>query len=130
MKAYWDSSALVESHLDNSLYTRLIREGAYTRTHRIAEAFSALTGKAAIRMPANDAAAAIKGLSQYLEFVDLTAQESIHALDKAQRLGVRGGRVHDYLHALAAKKSGAELLLTLDENDFNGLVSGLVIEQV
>jgi predicted nucleic acid-binding protein len=40
-----------------------------------------------------------------------------------------GGRVHDYLHAVAAQKSGAKKLLTLDENDFNDLTK-VEIEQV
>ena len=45
-------------------------------------------------------------------------------------MGVRGGRVHDYMHALAASKSGADALLTTDRNDFNGLVPDLAVEQV
>jgi predicted nucleic acid-binding protein len=130
MRAYWDSSALVQSHLDNTVHTRLRHEGAYTRTHSLSETFATLTGRAAIAMSANDAAAAIKGLLQYLELVDLTGPEVARAFAKAQSLGVRGGRVHDYVHALAAEKSGAKTLLTLDRNDFIGLVHSLSVEQL
>lgn len=130
MKAYWDASALIETHLDSDLYDRLKREGAFTRTHTLAETFSTLSGNPKFRASANEAAAAIKGLVQHLEFVDVPAAEIIEALDEAQARGVRGGRVHDYIHALAAKKSGAHTLLTLDRNDFESLVPGLTVEQV
>jgi predicted nucleic acid-binding protein len=130
MKAYWDSSALIQSHLDNTVHARLRREGAYTRTHSLSETFATLTGRAAIAMSANDAAAAVKGLLQYLDLVDLTGVEIAKALAKAQSLGVRGGRVHDYIHALAAEKSGAKTLLTLDRNDFSGLVHNVSVEQL
>jgi predicted nucleic acid-binding protein len=129
-KAYWDSSALVESTLDEKLENRLVAEGGFARDHVLAEVFSSLTGNAQIRMPANDAAKTIRAMESRLEFVNLTRAELMDAMDKAQSLGVRGGAVHDYLHALAAKKSGASELLTLDRNDFNGLVRGLTITQV
>jgi predicted nucleic acid-binding protein len=130
MKAYWDASALIETVQDADLYARLKQEGAFTRTHSLAETFSTLTGNQQFRFSANYAAEAIKGMVQYLEFVDVPAADIITALGKAQARGLRGGRVHDYLHALAAEKSGAAALLTLDKNDFNGLVPSLSIEQV
>jgi hypothetical protein len=65
-----------------------------------------------------------------LEFIELSTDDILQAARDAQSLGVRGGRIHDLLHAKAALKSGATTLLTLDKNDFNGLVPGLSIEQV
>lgn len=131
MKAYWDASALVETHVDDDLHARLKNEGAFTRTHSLSEIFSTLTGgRFAPRSDANDAVKTVEDLAQYLEFVDLTSSEVIAALKKARSLGVRGGRVHDYIHAVAAKKSGATALLTLDKNDFHGLAPSLSIEQV
>lgn len=130
MKAYWDSSALVEAHVDEDIYARLKQERAFTRTHALSEVFSTLSGNPEFRASANQAAAAIKGMAQYLDFVDLPAAEIIEALGKAQACGVRGGRVHDYIHALAASKAGAKTLLTLDRNDFEKLVPGLSVEQV
>ena len=130
MKFYWDSSALVESVLDDELHERLKREGAFTRSHALTEIFSTLTGKAQFRMEAVAAAKTIRELSEHIEFVDLTALEIQDGLAQAQARGVRGGRVHDYMHALAAKKSGAGVLVTLDRNDFVGLAAGLKVEQV
>jgi hypothetical protein len=43
MKVYWDSSALVEACADPALRGRLRAEGGVTRTHALAETFSALT---------------------------------------------------------------------------------------
>ena len=65
-----------------------------------------------------------------LEFVDLTRAEVLTALEQTRRRGVRGGRVHDFLHAVAAEKSGAAQLLTTDEHDFESLSDHLRVEQV
>src|SRR5882724_5129977 len=123
MKAYWDSSALVEAFSDPQLLARLKSEGGLTRPHALSETFASLTGNPKARIDANDAAAVIERLAASLEFVEVTAPEILTALKLARQKGVRGGRVHDYLHAVAAEKSGAKTILTLDENDFDNLTS-------
>lgn len=121
MKAYWDSSALVETTTNAELRTRLQNEKGFTRTHSLAEVFAALTGNPQIRADASQASETIEQLAEYLEFTELSAAEVISALKTAKRKGVRGGHVHDLLHAAAADKSGAKELLTIDTNDFQGL---------
>jgi len=112
------------------LRARLHRDGGFTRTHSLAEMFSTLTGgNLAFRLDADAAAQTIASLARELAFHDLSAEEVLTALKAARKRGVRGGRVHDYLHALAAEKSGAKKLLTLDKNDFNDLTK-VEIEQV
>ena len=128
MKAYWDSSALVQSLADPELQRRLRRERGFTRSHALAETYSALTGNPVTRVNADDAAEFVKSLSQSLDFVEIIVPEILSALKMARQKGVRGGRVHDYLHALAAEKSGARNILTLDKNDFIGITS-LAVEQ-
>ncbi len=59
-----------------------------------------------------------------MHFVELDAAETLAALDLAQQHGVRGGRVHDWLHARAARKAGAAELVTDNLNDFAGLEDG------
>ncbi len=130
MKSYWDSSALVNTASDPVLKARLVRDGGYTRTHTLSEIFSAFTGRMVVRMSASSAHKVIEALSEHLEFVDPTSKEIIDALSNVKSLGVQGARVYDYVHALAAKKCGAESLLTMDRNDFNGLVPELTIEQI
>ncbi|MGH7976715.1 MAG: type II toxin-antitoxin system VapC family toxin [Limisphaerales bacterium] len=121
MKTYWDSSALVESVFEPSLQGRLHRERGVTRAHALAETFAALTGNPQNRVDADVALGLLEQLADSLDFVDLTAAEMLAALKSARKLGVRGGRVHDLFHAVAAKKCGAKKIVTLDKNDFTGL---------
>lgn len=131
MKAYWDSSALVESTSDIALRRRLRADGGYSLTHSLAECFSALTtGGLGIRQDAASAALSVENLAKELSFVDLTPEEVLDALKDARAKGVCGGRVHDLLHAIAAEKSGARELLTLDQNDFSNLTTKVTISQV
>jgi predicted nucleic acid-binding protein len=131
MKAYWDSSALVEAFADQELRTRLRVERGVTRTHALAEIFSALTsGNLALRVTADVAARMVENLAQDLEFVDLTSPEVLAALKQTRKRGVRGGRIHDFLHAVAAEKAKAGQLLTADENDFDSLLDTVKVEQV
>jgi len=124
MNVYWDSSAVVEACNNPTLRARLHREHGVTRTHTLAEVFSTLTGgNLAFRLDADEAARTVAGLAADLEFLDLNAVDVLKALKEARKKGVRGGRIHDYLHAVAAQKSGAKKLLTLDKNDFNNLTT-------
>jgi len=130
MKAYWDSSVIVKATMDLSLRRRLHDEHGFSRPHALAECFSALTaGGLAVRLDADAAARAVNNLAGDLEFVSLTVSEILSALKEAKRRGVRGGRIHDFMHAVAAGKSGVDELLTLDQNDFAGLTT-LTISQV
>jgi len=130
MKTYWDSSAIVEAWIDRSLRARLHQERGFTRTHSLAEVFSSLTkGNLEARLSADDAAQTVAQFAKDLDFVDLSVDEVLAALKQARAKGVRGGRVHDFLHAVAAEKSGADKIITLDENDFDDLTK-LEIELV
>jgi len=130
MKAYWDSSAVIEACNSPGLRARLYRERGLTRTHTLAEVFSTLTGgNLAFRLDADAAAQTVANLATDLDFHDLAAADVLTALKEARKKGVRSGRIHDYLHAVAAQKSGAKKLLTLDKNDFNDLTK-VEIEQV
>ena len=68
--------------------------------------------------------ALIRELTLNMNFVELDAGETLAALDVAQQRGVRGGRVHDWLHARAAQKAKVDELLTDNLNDFAGLDDG------
>ena len=121
MKTYWDSSALVAAVETPAMQLRLQHERGVTRSHALAEVFSTITGNPKNRADAQIAAEILANLAKSLDFVDLTAAEMLAALKSARKLGVRGGRVHDFFHAVAAKKSGAKKIVTLDKNDFAGL---------
>ena len=81
-------------------------------------------------MDADAAAQTVENLAADLSWVNLDVPEVLAALKQARRRGVRGGRVHDFLHAVAAEKSGAKELLTLDQHDFENLTDTVKINQV
>ena len=128
MKAYWDSSALVEALQNPKSRQALARQGGWTRTHSLSEVFSTLTGgRLGLRTSAEDAIQLLEDLAQDLEFVDLDAAQTFRALGKAKRLGVRGGLVHDLLHVEAALLAGAKKIVTLNIEDFRGIRQGMVV---
>lgn len=130
MKAYWDSSALVQAVSDPVLRARLQTERGFTRTHALAEVFSALTGNPHVRFDADWSARTIEQLMANLDFIELSPKELVATLQQAKRKGVRGGHVHDLLHAAAADKSDAQELLTIDVNDFKTLPNRVTVTPV
>jgi len=67
MKAYWDSSALMEAIKDPVLRTRLRDEKGVTRTHALSETFSTLTGNPKDRTETGQAVQAIEQLMEDLD---------------------------------------------------------------
>lgn len=131
MKTYCDTSALIVALHDETLRARLDNGEHVTRVHTLAELFSTLTG-GRLRFKYTPAAASllIEGLCPRLALVELDAAQTRAALADAGRRGVTGGRVHDWLHAVAAGQSGAERLLTSNVDDFRDLESGWTVEAV
>jgi hypothetical protein len=60
----------------------------------------------------------ISELTASVALVELDGKDTLAALSVCQESGVRGGLVHDFLHAAAAEKVGAEGILTLNGRDF------------
>lgn len=130
MKSYWDSSALVAACQDEGVRDRLDAEGGFTRLHGFAEVFSTLTGgRLGFRVNATDAVQLISELREGLHEVELSSEDLLAALGDAESKGVRGGRVHDFLHAVAAVKAGCERIWTLNGSDFGGLYKKLKVEE-
>jgi predicted nucleic acid-binding protein len=125
MKRYWDSSALVEALHHSNVEEKALEPDQTTRPHALAETFSTLTGgRLGFKYLPDDAADLIEELTGNFQFVELTPGEIKAALRAAQAHGVRGGRVHDWIHAVAAQKSGSKVLLTDNLSDFEGLQNG------
>lgn len=132
MKTYWDSSAILAVLTDSAVAARFHRGGQFfTRTHTLSEVFSAMTGgRLSQHFSIERAAGLVRELSARLTLIDIAPSQVLEALDKAKGLGVMGGRVHDYLHAVAAQLHGCNRLLTMDRNDFAGLTGAVKVEQV
>jgi predicted nucleic acid-binding protein len=120
---------LIEALSEPDLRQRLKQDGGLTRSHSLAEVFSALSGgNINLRVAPDKAAEMVANIANDLSFFDLAPADVISALKQAKARGVRSGRVHDFLHAVAAEKSGAKELLTLDRNDFVGLTTVAVTQ--
>jgi predicted nucleic acid-binding protein len=102
----------------------LLRGGHGLYVHALAEVFAFLTGGArGLRVGADLAQRLLReSVLPYVKTVTLTERDVMAALAQAQARGVRGDAVYDYLHIVAARKSGAEVLVTLDTKHFSALV--------
>ena len=128
MRRFWDASALVDALHDDAVEAKIRNPDQWTRTHALAATFATMTGgRLGFRYAPDDAAALIGEVTADLNFVDLNFEETLQALARAQARGIRGGRVHDWLHACAAQKCQAEELLTDNVSDFAGLAEGVAV---
>jgi hypothetical protein len=128
MRRYWDASALVDALHDPRVEQKALEPDQWTRAHALVETFSTLTGgRLGFRYLPEDAAALIREISAGMSFVELDATETWAALEAAGKRGVRGGRVHDWLHACAAHKAKVTELLTDNLADFAGLEEGFTV---
>jgi hypothetical protein len=125
MKRYWDTSALVNALHDLKLEAKVLELDQWTRPHTLSEAFSTLTGgRLGFKYVPADAAALLNNITGGMHFVELDKKDTLAALALAQKYGIRGGRVHDWMHARAAAKAGAAVLVTDNCSDFLGLEDG------
>ena len=125
----WDTSALIVALHDETIRDRLAKGEHVTRSHSLSALFSVLTGgRFRVKYSPNNAAALAADIARQLTFVDLSAEEILRGLHGASRTQVSGGRVHDWMHALAAEKAVASTFLTLNGDDFSGLERGFTVE--
>lgn len=91
--------------------------------HALAETFSILTGgRQGRRLSAATAAQLIEhSVLPFVTVQALSGKDVVAALAECEARGVRGGAIYDWLHLAAAKKAGAEALVTLDSRDFQAL---------
>jgi hypothetical protein len=127
MRTYWDSSALIVVLHTPALLAKLDPANDATRPHTLAELFSTLTKGVNFRYSPQDAANVISSLATSLTFIELSKEDGLSAIKDAQRLAVRGARIHDLMHARAARKFDAEVLMTLDTAGFSNLTSDFEI---
>ncbi|MGA2541440.1 MAG: hypothetical protein ABSG78_07730 [Verrucomicrobiota bacterium] len=136
MKTYWDTSAAINAALSPEVFRRLDKGEHVARLHLLAEFFATMTGRGVeitdeagntdrMVFTQNECAAWLREFADRLEFVELTKEESLNSLDKAQRLGVQGARVYDYWHALVSSKAKSNELITRNTRHFQGLAGNV-----
>ena len=128
MKSYWDTSALINAALSDHVMAKLSGGNAVTRSHSLAEFFGVMTGRGVlvetkrVCFAPQDAAQWLAETARTLAWVELTPAEVLAALADAPAKGVAGARVHDYLHAQAARKAGVDCVFTRDTH-FNAVLT-------
>jgi hypothetical protein len=84
-------------------------------------------GRLGFRVDGEEVTNLLVELIPHLEVCDLDSGETLQCLQNAKSGGIRGGRVHDYLHAMAAVKAECERVYTYNVSDFEGLSKELEI---
>ena len=128
MICYLDISVLVASLLASApehLACDLLLKASsnWTSPHALNETFSTLTGgRLGMRVEAELAAKLIReGILPSVRFIDLSPQEIIDAQAAARSYGVRGGAIYDFMHLVTAKRANADIIYTLNFDDFENL---------
>jgi predicted nucleic acid-binding protein len=131
MKVFFDSSVLVAAmsqghpqHSASLLWARKASLGkieAFMSTHTLAELYSVLTGHPAWRITPEDFVKSLKVLKGYVKPVALGLTDYECALERMASCGFSGGGIYDALHARAALKCKAEVLLSWNEKHFSRL---------
>jgi hypothetical protein len=136
VKTYWDTSAAINALFSPEVFAQLNDGQHVTRLHLLAEFFSTMTGRGVSiveeggqvqRMVLNqsDCAAWLRSFAEKVQFEELTPEEALASLDKAEELGVQGSRIYDYWHALVSDKTKADKLLTRNTAHFADLAGNI-----
>lgn len=136
MRTYWDTSAAINAAISPAVFSRLDAGEHVARLHLLAEFFATMTGRGVeitdedgnvdrMVFTQNECAAWLREFARRLKFEELTKDEALSGLDKAQRLSIQGARVYDYWHALVSEKAKANELLTRNTRHFQGLTENV-----
>jgi hypothetical protein len=136
VRSYWDTSAAINAAISPEVFQRLDSGEHVARLHLLAEFFATMTGRGVeivdeagntdrMVFTQNECAAWLRKFAGRLEFEELSREEALNGLDKAQRLSVQGARVYDYWHALVSDKAKSDELITRNTRHFEGLAGNL-----
>lgn len=126
MRRFFDTSVLISAFVEDERHHETCAEAVagaehgLVYTHALAECFAILTGgRLSVRLPPADAARVVAtNVCERMEVVGLEPHEIMSALSHTRTSGARGGAVYDCLHLAAARKAGADEILTLNVRHF------------
>ena len=133
MKFYWDTSAVINAALSPEVLARLDHDEHVTCPHMFFEFFSTMTGRgievqdvdgnpSRLVFSQADAVLWLKEFASRVSIITLEVSEILDGMAKTRDLGVQGGRIYDFGHAIAALKAGSSVVLTRNERHFAGLI--------
>lgn len=136
MRTYWDTSAAINAAISPQVFRRLETGEHTARLHLLAEFFATMTGRGVkitdeagnaerVIFTQDECAAWLKSFAQKVKFDELTKDEALAALEKAQNKSVQGARIYDYWHAPVAEKMKADELLTRNTRHFQDLAKNV-----
>jgi site-specific recombinase XerD len=137
VRTYWDTSAAINAAISPEVFRRLQSGDHVVRLHLLAEFFATMTGRGVeitdeegntdrMVFTQNECAAWLRKFAEKLQFAELTKEEALNGLDKAQSLSVQGARVYDYWHALVSAKAKSDELITRNTRHFEGLAENVL----
>jgi predicted nucleic acid-binding protein len=95
---------------------------AMATTHAFAESWATLTAiPVEPRIAPTAAERIVDRLVRHIQPVTLEWEDYRLALERCGERGVRSGAIYDALHLIAAERQKADLFLTFNTRDFNGL---------
>ena len=132
MRTYWDTSAAINAAMSPEVFRRLDTGEHMARLHLWAEFFATMTGRGVkvtdeagnaerVIFTQDECAVWLKSFAQKVEFVELTKEEALAALENTRSKSVQGSRIYDYWHALVAEKARADELITRNTRHFEGI---------
>ena len=128
MSALLDSSVLVAALAPDEdrhaeCLALLMQTGNVVYAHAFLETFATLTGgRLGVKVDADFAARLLsESVMPRVQVIELGIAELLAALRLARKHGVRGGGVYDYMHLVAARKTKADILYTINLRDFQHL---------
>jgi hypothetical protein len=136
MKTYWDTSAAINAAFSSEVLDRLDSGEHVARLHLLAEFFATMTGRGILLPDATgnlnrmlftqkECADWLRAFAEKVQFEELTKDEALDALEKAENAGVQGSRIYDYWHALVAEKAKADELITRNTRHFQDLAKNV-----
>lgn len=139
MRFFWDTTAVINASVSPDVAARLSAGEHYVCVHLFAEFFSVMTGRGIsgwdadghpvrVTLDPDDATRWLCEFASRVQTVELDGSELLEGLKRARQRNVFGARVYDYVHALAAIKCGAEVLLTRNPKHFEGLAGAARLE--
>jgi hypothetical protein len=136
MSTYWDTSAAINAAISPEVFRRLGSGEHVARLHLLAEFFATMTGRGVeiinkdgntdrMVFTQNECADWLRKFADGVQFEELTKDEALTGLDKAQKMGVQGARVYDYWHALVSAKTKSDELITRNTRHFESLAGNV-----